>query len=302
MKNIVLDTDLGADSDDAVALALLLKAEREGLCELLAITVGTVRECAPETVATFAKFYNERKIPIGKATVALDCDRLDYYLKDIKERFNVETEAYDAVSVLRRALSESGEKVAIVAIGPLTNISALLESAPDDISPLTGVELFTEKVERLYVMGGCFKENVPQGMRVNPREWNIVQNIESAKKVVASCPTEIVFSPYEVGVAVKSIGHDRETPMWYCMKGFSDRHGETYDKAISRFSWDPVTAMAALDKPDWHFCYSALGDVTVQENGETVFTENANGKCRYISSKSDLVDIGDKLNEYIKDE
>lgn len=302
MKNIVLDTDLGADSDDAVALALLLKAERESLCKILAVTVCTTRDGAVETVNAFSEFYNGRKIPVGKMSSALKCDEFDYYVKDIKDRYKVTAESQSAVRVLRRALATSAEKVTVVAIGPLRNVCELLKSPPDEYSPLCGRDLFAEKVERLYVMGGVFKENVPEGRKVNPKEWNIAQDVNSAISAIKLCPTDIIFSPFEVGVAVKSTGHKRETPMWYCMKGFADASNLAYDDEISRFSWDPVTVMAAIEKEDWRFCYSECGDVEITEQGECVFTPNGGGKCRYISTKTDLNDVQNKLNDYIKEE
>ena len=49
-KQLIFDTDIGMDCDDAAALGILLNAHKRGECEILAITASTGRECATATV------------------------------------------------------------------------------------------------------------------------------------------------------------------------------------------------------------------------------------------------------------
>jgi len=58
------------------------------------------------------------------------------------------------VQMYRRILAESDTKVNIITLGFLQNIQALMHSAPDQYSPLTGAELITRKVDSLYIVGG----------------------------------------------------------------------------------------------------------------------------------------------------
>ena len=44
----------------------------------------------------------------------------------------------------------------MLAVGPLRNIANLLQSQPDEISPLDGVALAAKKVKRLDIMGGMY--------------------------------------------------------------------------------------------------------------------------------------------------
>lgn len=300
MKRIILDTDLGADSDDAVALALVLAAEREKLCEILAVTVSTTRDGACEVVNAFSDFYNGKRYPAGKMVRPLDCDKRDFYVDKIRKLYAADADRKNAVDVMRRALADSEGKVTVVAIGPLRNISDLLESEPDEYSPLSGRELFAEKAEKLYIMGGSFKDNVPGGAKYIGCEWNIVQDIRSAKKVVELCPADIVFSPFEVGFEIISVYSKRDTPLWHCMKSFAEETGAECDKEVSRYSWDPVTVMAAMETNEWQFVYSDVGNVVITDEGETLFVPCEKGKCRYISSESNLRDIERKLNDFIK--
>ena len=68
MKKILLDTDMGADCDDAGALALLHIAERANLCSLIAVTVCTVNPYAAGAVDAINGYYGKR-VPIGQTAV-----------------------------------------------------------------------------------------------------------------------------------------------------------------------------------------------------------------------------------------
>ena len=54
----------------------------------------------------------------------------------------------------RRILSESDGRVHIITLGFLQNIQGLMNSAPDQYSPLSGMELIAQKVDTLYICGG----------------------------------------------------------------------------------------------------------------------------------------------------
>ena len=50
MKRIILDTDIGVDCDDAVALAMLIGFAKSGHCSIEAITTSTTRRGAVASV------------------------------------------------------------------------------------------------------------------------------------------------------------------------------------------------------------------------------------------------------------
>ena len=58
VKKIVLDTDIGIDCDDAVALALLLEKHVKKECELILVTTCSTRDGATETVKAICNYYN----------------------------------------------------------------------------------------------------------------------------------------------------------------------------------------------------------------------------------------------------
>lgn len=84
----------------------------------------------------------------------------------------------------------------LVCIGPLNNISALLSSASDSVSPLNGRELVEKSVSRIAVMGGDFRRGVPEA------EYNIKCNIAAAQLVAERCPVPLIYAGFEIGADV----------------------------------------------------------------------------------------------------
>ena len=67
----------------------------------------------------------------------------------------------ESYKLYRKLLAESPDKsVTIASIGFVTSLSRLLQSGPDEYSPLNGVELVRKKVKELYAMGGVFGDAV----------------------------------------------------------------------------------------------------------------------------------------------
>ena len=63
----------------------------------------------------------------------------------------------DAVHVYRTALAAAPDRsVAIAAIGFATNLDALLQSPPDEVSPLNGTALVARKVRHVAWQGGWY--------------------------------------------------------------------------------------------------------------------------------------------------
>src|SRR5690554_1064831 len=69
----------------------------------------------------------------------------------------------EAHILYREVLAQQPDNsVTIVSVGFSTNLARLLDTPPDDFSPLTGKELVAKKVKLLCTMAGCFNnpENV----------------------------------------------------------------------------------------------------------------------------------------------
>jgi purine nucleosidase len=161
MVPVILDTDIGSDIDDAIALAYLLRQPR---CELLGVTVATghtVKRAALADCLCQAVGQSEIPIVAGLAGPVLtghgqpEAPQIAA-LTNPRSDFNK-----DAVSFLRRAIRARPEEITLLTIGPLTNIAALFICDPE----------IPYLVKRIVSMAGTF--GVTEHGNVRPNEWNI---------------------------------------------------------------------------------------------------------------------------------
>ncbi len=302
MKNVLLDTDIGVDCDDAVALALLLKLEREGKCRILGVTVSTTREGASASVEAICRHYGTEK-PIGvMRPPALTCDRINAYSLAVKQKYHTDDVDRDAVDLMREKLAAADGPVTLIAIGPQTNVCRLLKSGADGWSELDGKELVRRKVDCLWVMGGSFKENYG-AVGLNPSrpicEWNIVQDVASAQYVAENFPCETVFSPHEAGSRIFTVMRDEDSPVWYSMLKFAEYNAFPVKPDFLRESWDPVTCLAALEDCSDYFDISGYGSVSVAASGETSFRAG-DGRQRILLVKGGFSRLSDRINAMIE--
>lgn len=272
--NIILDTDVGADCDDMMALAYLSCAEREGKVKLRAVTHSNTCEAGVPAIRAFLGNAGY-DIPVGHA--AAEVAAYDKYATQIVERFGDEScyaPAEDAVTVLRRALSESYE-VTLLAIGPMTNIAALLKSEADDVSVLDGVSLVRERCRSLVLMAGNFESE--------DSEWNVKLDISAMKTVIGDCPVPIYILPWECGNGMITGAHllDASYPEDPLSLAFRIFPGT--DKLGGRHSWDPAAAAFAVLGEGELFSLSEPAFVKVGDDGVTTKLPDAAGTHRIIS-------------------
>lgn len=198
--NIIFDTDLGADSDDLGALAMLHHFHTRGECELLAIGSWQLEEFSVPAIDAMNRYFGNPEIPIG--TRKGEFRTVDYYYgKLLTEHHPYELthqDVPDVVRLYRQVLAESEDKsIVFVTVGPLANIKNLLQSPADDISELDGSALVHQKVSKFVIMGGKY----PSG----EKEWNFDGGMSGVTRyVVENLDLPIVFSGYELGVQVKT--------------------------------------------------------------------------------------------------
>lgn len=282
MKQIILDTDIGIDCDDMIALAMLLNLQKKGECALRAITLSTARRGAAAAARAVCEYYDSPCPPIGQYRgEPMKADFRNTYAAAVCERFGCDDSAKDAVSLLRETLASLTEKCLLVAIGPQCNLAALVRSEPDAVCPLSGMELIREKVERVYIMGGCFDGSLPCA------EFNIEQDIRSAMLIGSECPVECVYLPFEAAEGIltgKGTLLQQNSPVGLSVRLlFQVEFPAVTEENMERSSWDPVTALLAVRGFEEYGCSVKRGVVEVTPDGATHFCEKENGRALLVT-------------------
>lgn len=202
---LIIDTDLFSDADDVGALATAFGLQRLNEAKVVAIGINTrlsrpsVATTSWKCAAAIAQWYGSPNIPIGtdmpnNGTALNTAD----FATPCAARASVATPTpASAVSVFRQALvGQPNGSVVVVEAGYQENLSALLASPADGISPLTGSALVAQKVKMLVVVGGGYPSRAGEN--------NLIGNPTAAQTVATAWPTKIVWSGYEVGNVVNT--------------------------------------------------------------------------------------------------
>jgi inosine-uridine nucleoside N-ribohydrolase len=184
----------------------------------------------------------------------------------------------DAVKLYRKILAkQQNNSVTIVSVGFSTNIVRVLHSEADEFSELSGKELIQKKVKLLSIMAGSFTEP-------KRTEYTVFKDIPSAKAIAEEWPSQIVFTPYEAGVAVKypavSIENDFE---WTDAHPVIEAYKYYLDMPYDRPTWDLIALLYVVDKSDEYFSESEKGIVSINNKGHSFFEPNVAGKHSFLT-------------------
>ncbi|KAL3892976.1 MAG: hypothetical protein SGPRY_014597 [Prymnesium sp.] len=166
---LIIDTDMGFDVDDAMALCMAHALHDLGEARLIGVlhSYGYPKGIAAASV--LSHWYGHDDVPLGayKGTFGRDVEHPnewktgDYVPMLTGGRWNMPVDSServaDASDVYRAALAGAEDgSVVIAALGFATNLANLLTSGGDEHSPLTGVELVRAKVRRVVWQGGWY--------------------------------------------------------------------------------------------------------------------------------------------------
>jgi purine nucleosidase len=284
---IIFDTDIGNDVDDVLALSVLHALQSRAQCEILAITITKPDELAGPFVDAINTFYSRPQIPIGFTHSKLKNDPSKFLpLAETKDngelrfsrRVQRSSELPEATLLLRRILATQPDKsVVLVQVGYFSNFAALLDTIPDSTSPLSGRELAEKKVKLLSVMAGCFKT------KERFREYNVVQDLPAAKKLCKGWPTAIVWSGFEIGIAIPFPAISIERDFSYVAHHPAAEAYRLYEPPPhERPTWDLTSTLYAVFPERKFFDLSPPGEVTIEEDGFTSFKPSEHGRDRYL--------------------
>lgn len=239
---VIFDTDIEFDVDDAGAVAVLHALADNGEAEILAMMVNSDTQWGAPALDALNTWYGRPDIPIGTLKPTDEYTGSDYN-REVAEEFPRDLasgfDAPDATTLYRQVLAaQPDDSVVIASVGFLTNLAELLASPPDDISPLSGVELVRDKVRLLSAMAGWF----PSG-----KEFNITQEKAAGAAALNAWPGRAVFSGYEIGDSVYTgaalAGLPQDNPVRRAYEAYyADDDVEDWDRA----SWDQTAVYYAV--------------------------------------------------------
>lgn len=287
---LVFDTDMGNDVDDVLALGMLHNLQSRGTCEILAVTVTKNDPLAVPFTDMVNTFYGRPDLPIGSAR-GPNLGGKSRFLKLAEARegnalryphdLAKSDDAPEAVMLLRKTLAGQPDgSVVLVQVGFFNNFADLLDSKPDDVSPLPGRELIQKKVRELVMMAGAF-----QTIGDNNRycEYNVINDIPSAQKLAREWPTPIVWSGFEIGVAApfpaesvrRDFGYVKHHPL-------TEAYWLYQPPPHERPTWDLTAVLYAVWPDRGYFGLSESGQVAVEDDGFTRFKPGGNGRDRFL--------------------
>jgi len=290
---VIFETDIGNDVDDALALDMLYKYMDAGKIELLSIMTNKESKYSSEFIDIMNTWYGYPQIPIGIVHNGADCENdAVNYAKQVCQMKNEEGELAfnrslseysklpEAHLLYRKILAQQeNNSVTIVSVGFSTNLARLLDTPPDDVSPLTGKELVAQKVKLLCTMAGCFD-------RDNFFEYNIVKDIPAAKKVFTEWPSPLVTSPFEVGIAINYPGNSITKDFaWAPLHPMVEAYKSYQKMPYDRPTWDLTSVLYSVEGASY-FNISPAGEVDVTDKGSTIFTANKNANRHYLTVDS----------------
>ena len=302
VKNVIIDTDLGNCTDDALAMQILFKYQADKRCNVLGVMQDWKVEKAKALTDCFLHYYKADNVPLGLVEGEAPFDEMIPYFHLVDSTYADGTPWLPATGIplnqrlaawklYRKLLSQASDNsVYIICIGAFTNLGQLLQSQPDEYSPLTGAELVAKKVKQLDVTGGCFtKVKLKFEDKYLETEYNIAIDVPLAKAVLEQWPTPLHVMPLEEGMKYES-NHDEvladyawnpTSPMYRIYSNYDERGvGD-----VGQYWWDALTVMHTIE-PEKFFSCSKQGILKISDKGITTFEQNDKGNAHIISTDS----------------
>ena len=286
---LIFDTDLGPDYDDVGALAFLHAMADSGKADILATVTSNKNELVAPSINVINTYFGRSELPIGAPkTNGVDLGSSQHWADSIVKKYphsiKYTSKVPDAVDVYRKTLSlQPDHSVTIVTVGFLTNLSNLLKSTADKISPLTGNEMVIKKVKRLVSMAGRF----PEG-----KEFNIYMDSTASKYVYENWPGEIIFTGFEIGseihTGLKLIKSDiKNSPVKDVFRISIPLSPEDKD---GRMSWDETAALIGVYGTEGFFD-TVRGKIIVNSDGSNKWENSMDGNQYYVKLKKPVPEI-----------
>jgi len=172
-QQVIFDTDIGTDIDDAYALVALMKRP-----ELHVLGVTTVSGDAVARARLAAKLMHVAGGQWNSVPVYAGTSGPTQYMKQVEWADGFTSPSLytsGGVDFMRREINAHPGAITLIAVGELTNVAALLASEPG----------IGARIRAISLMGGSIYRGYAPGSKPEP-EWNIKSNAAAARTVFTS--------------------------------------------------------------------------------------------------------------------
>src|SRR5262245_35329642 len=171
---VLLDTDIGDDLDDALALALVLASLELDLRGVT--TVAGDAHTRALIVCRLLHAVGRGDVPVASGSPPRDSPDFGGQMQyGLRPAFRKRPERDGAVEFLYKQLKARPGELTLLAIGPLTNVAELLTTHPD-CKPWG---------KRIGLMGGAVRVGY-EGKPPAAAEWNVKSDVKAARAVFAA--------------------------------------------------------------------------------------------------------------------
>ncbi len=293
---VIFDTDIMGDVDDVGSVATLVALVNRGEAKILAMGVCSKGSESVQCLNALNTWFGMPDIGIGvnKGEGFL---RDSKYNRQIAEEFphklKSADEAPSAALLYRKVLAGQADgSVVMISVGQLSNMSELLKTPADEISPLNGKELVSRKIKAWVCMGAKF----PQG-----KEANIWHHASAAVYAVKEWPTPIIFSGFEIGVKILTGGKLKEAPESSPVR----RAYQLYNGIRPHKSWDQTAVLYGVRGIDgglkemWD---TERGVCTIDADGTNHWQKNHSGRHLILKEKQAPAEVARVIEELMMEE
>ena len=294
---VIFDTDMGPDYDDVGAITLLHAFADSGKVKILATIASTKYEGVAAVLNVLNTYFKKPSIPIGvpkgNAITQKDWQHwTDTLIAKYPHEIKNNSDVPDAIPLYRKILAEQTDNsVTIITVGFLTNISNLLQSKPDQYSPLNGETLVKKKVKQLVCMAGKF----PEGY-----EFNIKEDAKASQYVFEHWQKPVLFSGFEIGQKIKTglplINNNaiKNSPV---KDVFRISIPLAKEDSAGRMSWDETAVLVAVT--GYRPFYKIIpGSIKINEDGSDSWNPGGTNQY-YLVPERPIAEVQKLINNLI---
>lgn len=264
-RNIIFDTDIGSDCDDAGALAVLHKLADKGEVNILGVIFSSNKNKYGIGVCdAINTYYGRGDLPLGQYTGRPVGDSLDHYCKEIavaQDRYghNIVDSTTELLTAYKTILEKQPDRsVTILTVGHPHGLFFLLKDA-------SGPALINQKVKEWIAM--AYTGNSPL------RDWNFGRNGAEiyVDELLEQWPTEIYIS----GAGTEIITGNKKLPSTPSNNPVKKAYALWNNALIhGRSSWDQIAVLFAA-RP-FYFVTDSHGGLVKNSKSETLWNPHVN--------------------------